>query len=123
MQLIGWYNSDTACIFETRGTFYLALKHVVFVPCRVPAFEASRYLISNSEFLEFVKSGGYETRDFWGTDGWQWLQYRQAKHPTFWVCPEGMPRRGYISSQGMMLVGYCSITGRNVCFWMYDCPL
>ncbi|KAI0220611.1 hypothetical protein LSAT2_027897 [Lamellibrachia satsuma] len=61
----------------------------MFFSCRVPAFEASKYLITNSEFLEFVKAGGYETQDFWSNDGWQWLQFRTAKHPTFWVCSEG----------------------------------
>jgi len=58
--------------------------------CRVPAFEASKYLITNSEFLEFVKAGGYETQNFWSKDGWQWQQFRRAKHPTFWVCTKGI---------------------------------
>ena len=76
------------------GTYWSSLCDILhtemFFSCRVPAFEASKYLITNSEFLEFVKAGGYETQDFWSNDGWQWLQFRTAKHPTFWVCSEGM---------------------------------
>ena len=25
----------------------------------------------------------------WKLLGWQWVQFRQAKHPVFWVCDEG----------------------------------
>lgn len=54
----------------------------------VRAFEASAGLVSNGEFLEFVKCGGYATRAFWSEDGWRWRTFRNAKWPTFWV-PDG----------------------------------
>ena len=58
----------------------------------VPAFEASKYLVSNAEFLPFVLDGGYSTQRWWidasGDDeGWRWCQYRNATHPSFWVAP------------------------------------
>lgn len=56
----------------------------------VPAFEVTKYPVTNGEFLAFVEGGGYETRDYWTDEGWQWVQYRQAHHPTFWVCDKGM---------------------------------
>lgn len=36
----------------------------------VQSFEASRYLVSNGEFLEFVRDGGYQTRDLWTDEGY-----------------------------------------------------
>nr|QTC10020.1 conA [Conus imperialis] len=57
--------------------------------CSVPEFEASQYLITNKEFLQFVQDGGYQRQDLWTKEAWQWVQYRQARHPTFWVCEEG----------------------------------
>ena len=36
---------------------------------RVPEFEASKYLVTNREFLEFVKAGGYEQRELWTEEG------------------------------------------------------
>ncbi|XP_041360130.1 ergothioneine biosynthesis protein 1-like isoform X1 [Gigantopelta aegis] len=57
--------------------------------CVVPPFEASKYLVTNHQFLKFVKDGGYLKKEFWSKEGWQWLQLRQAKHPTFWICFEG----------------------------------
>ena len=55
----------------------------------VPSFEASKYLITNGEYLEFVVAGGYARRDLWSNEGWQWVQSRQARHPTFWICSHG----------------------------------
>lgn len=54
----------------------------------VPAFSASKYLVSNEEFLAFVESRGYETEHLWSEEGWQWVQYMKPKHPHFWVCDQ-----------------------------------
>ena len=51
----------------------------------VREFSASEFLISNGEFLEFVKEGGYRTEEFWTKDGWMWRTFRNAKKPTFWT--------------------------------------
>ena len=48
-------------------------------------FEASKYLVSNGEFLEFVKEGGYNKPEFFSEEGKEWLDFTQAKHPTFWI--------------------------------------
>lgn len=56
---------------------------------RVPPFEASQFLITNAEFLKFVEDGGYQTPDFWTEEGWKWVQFREAIHPTFWTCNQG----------------------------------
>ena len=48
-------------------------------------FKASKYLVSNGEFLAFVKDQGYEKKQYWSEEGWQWVQYRKARHPVFWV--------------------------------------
>ncbi|MCT7583668.1 5-histidylcysteine sulfoxide synthase [Aliarcobacter butzleri] len=48
-------------------------------------FQASKYLVSNGEFLEFVKEGGYNNFEFFSTEGKNWLSYTNAKYPTFWI--------------------------------------
>lgn len=48
-------------------------------------FQASKYLVSNGEFLEFVKEGGYNNSEFFSTEGKKWLSYTNAKYPTFWI--------------------------------------
>lgn len=55
---------------------------------QVDDFKASRYLVSNGEFLPFVEQGGYQNQDYWTDEGWSWVNYTQAMHPEFWVSGE-----------------------------------
>jgi 5-histidylcysteine sulfoxide synthase/putative 4-mercaptohistidine N1-methyltranferase len=50
----------------------------------VDAFEVSKYLVSNQEYLEFVEAGGYQTPQFWNEEGQAWLKFSQAIMPKFW---------------------------------------
>ena len=47
-------------------------------------FKASRFLVSNAEFLAFVEEGGYEEARFWSEEGWKWRTYKEARMPLFW---------------------------------------
>lgn len=51
----------------------------------VAAFEASKFLVSNQEFAEFVTADGYKNPDYWEEEGKGWLAFSRAQHPTFWV--------------------------------------
>ena len=60
----------------------------------VETFKASKYLVSNQEYLEFVEAGGYQTESYWTPEGWEWVQYRKAEHPVFWIAgPQGYQLR------------------------------
>lgn len=50
----------------------------------VEQFKASQFLVSNQEFLAFIKDGGYQNKTWWTDEGWQWLQFKKVSHPTFW---------------------------------------
>lgn len=49
------------------------------------SFQASRYLVSNQEFLAFVEAGGYADESLWQEEGANWKEFTQAEHPTFWI--------------------------------------
>jgi len=72
----------------------------------VPSFEATKYLITNGEFVEFVDAGGYSRRDVWSVEGWQWVQQRQARHPSFWICSHGFYLTR-VSSTFLFVNRYC----------------
>ena len=54
----------------------------------IEQFKASKYLVSNGEFLEFVQEGGYSKLHYFSKDGLKWLDFTQAKYPTFWIKKE-----------------------------------
>jgi ergothioneine biosynthesis protein EgtB len=66
-QQFGWDNEFDA--FETE----------------VPAFWIDKYMVTNGEFLDFVRSGGYENRQFWSEENWRWKQERNIHNPAFWI--------------------------------------
>lgn len=55
----------------------------------VPAFKASRLLVSNAEFMVFVEAGGYADSRYWEEEGWGWREFTGVTHPTFWHRREG----------------------------------
>jgi ergothioneine biosynthesis protein EgtB len=41
-------------------------------------------LVTNGEYLEFVKAGGYTTSELWLSDGWAWLRGESITAPLYW---------------------------------------
>ncbi|HLV87049.1 MAG TPA: SUMF1/EgtB/PvdO family nonheme iron enzyme [Candidatus Sulfotelmatobacter sp.] len=50
----------------------------------VPAFEIDRYKVTNGQFLEFMAAGGYERRELWSEDAWNWRNTSGISSPVFW---------------------------------------
>lgn len=55
----------------------------------VKPFAASKYMITNAEFLEFVSAGGYDNRDCWDERAWNWKIQYNIQHPKFWLLDGG----------------------------------
>lgn len=55
----------------------------------VPAFYASKYLVTNREFLEFVEDGGYRESRFWSSESLRWNRSNIPAMPKFWSKRDG----------------------------------
>jgi len=51
----------------------------------VAPFKATRFLVSNREYLEFVEAGCYRDQQWWTEEGWHWREFKQADYPLFWL--------------------------------------
>ena len=51
----------------------------------VASFKASKFLVSNQEFLQFVDEGGYQAKEYWSDEGWKWLDFSKAEQPVYWI--------------------------------------
>ena len=47
-------------------------------------FEISKSLVSNGEYMQFIKAGGYDNFDLWLDDGWAWIQTENITSPLYW---------------------------------------
>lgn len=50
----------------------------------VEPFELASRLVSNAEYLAFVKAGAYDDPSLWLAEGWDWLQANNISHPLYW---------------------------------------
>jgi gamma-glutamyl hercynylcysteine S-oxide synthase len=53
-------------------------------PVEVKPFAIARTAVTNAEFASFVDDGGYQRREFWVEQGWQWRASIDAEHPVYW---------------------------------------
>ncbi len=50
----------------------------------IKPFEICKYPVTNSWFEKFIKADGYEKEEYWSKEGVKWLEYTNAKHPSYW---------------------------------------
>ncbi len=56
----------------------------------IPSFKASKFLVSNKDFLAFVEDKGYARDSYWEEAGKRWKKFAKVSHPRFWVpCEKG----------------------------------
>lgn len=59
-------------------------------------FRIARAPVTNTQFAEFVKDGGYFRQELWSHQGWAWNKKTGAKHPIYWMNSEnGWLRRHF----------------------------
>lgn len=55
-------------------------RHKVYVA----DFEISQTLVTNGEYLEFIKEGGYKNFNYWHDEGWAWINENEIEAPLYW---------------------------------------
>jgi len=55
----------------------------------VQPFSAGKFLVTNGEFLDFIRDGGYESSYFWSGEAWHWRSLSAARLPKYWNLRDG----------------------------------
>jgi ergothioneine biosynthesis protein EgtB len=55
----------------------------------LPSYSVQASLVTNGDYLQFVKAGGYTDYKHWLSEGWQWVQEHGIKAPMYWYCIDG----------------------------------
>jgi gamma-glutamyl hercynylcysteine S-oxide synthase len=64
----------------------------------MPPFAIDVYPVTNGDYLEFIRDGGYTRRELWSEAGWAWLEASGAESPKYWTrdgdewCTRGMDK-------------------------------
>ncbi len=51
--------------------------------------EISDKLVTNEEYLEFISAGGYNSHQYWLSEGWDWVNSEKRKAPLYWIREDG----------------------------------
>jgi ergothioneine biosynthesis protein EgtB len=55
-------------------------RHQVYLP----DFAFRKKLVTNGEFLEFIRDGGYGNFNLWHSEGWDWVKQNEIRSPLYW---------------------------------------
>ncbi|WDF77534.1 ergothioneine biosynthesis protein EgtB [Mucilaginibacter sp. KACC 22773] len=53
------------------------------------SYEISPNLVTNTEYLEFIGSGGYHDFRHWHAEGWDWVNTHKVEAPLYWHLIDG----------------------------------
>ena len=51
---------------------------------RLDEYLIGKYPVTNQEYREFIKAGGYQNRKLWSKAGWQWRKGADINEPLYW---------------------------------------
>lgn len=60
-------------------------------------FSIRKSLVTNGEYLEFMKAGGYVNPQYWHSDGWSWVNENKIDSPLYWYFIDGDWKRYALS--------------------------
>ncbi len=87
----------------------------------VPPFEASRFLVSNQEYLGFIQAGGYSADRWWDEEGLAWRNYHRAEMPEFWRGEPGEYRLRLMTEEIPLPMNWpaevCCLEAQAFCRW------
>ncbi len=73
------YKGDGFCFDNELGV------HKVYIH----EFQIADRLVTNAEYLEFMRSGGYKDFRHWLGEGWQWVNDNTVQAPMYWYEIDG----------------------------------
>jgi len=84
-------------------------------------FQASCYLVSNGEYLQFIEAGGYKNDTWWNEEGLAWRNYHRAEMPEFWRGEPGNYRLRLMTDEIPLPMDWpvevCYLEAKAFCNW------
>jgi ergothioneine biosynthesis protein EgtB len=76
--LVSIGNSGDGFTFDNEGPAHLT---------HLEPYRIATRLVTNAEYLEFMRDGGYERPELWLSDGFRWKNDQQVRAPLYWREP------------------------------------
>jgi gamma-glutamyl hercynylcysteine S-oxide synthase len=76
--------SGVATLGKSRGSSFGWDNEFGELRIEVPEFRADIFPVTNAQYLEFVRSGGYHEPSLWAGADWKWREESGLEHPYLW---------------------------------------
>lgn len=73
-------------------------RHVV----NLPSFKIARLLTTNAEYASFIAEGGYDRREWWSDEGWEWRGRENWQAPLYWQRDGAGWRAQHLFDEGLL---------------------
>jgi len=74
------FDGEGFCFDNELGRHKVYLEH----------FKIARQLVTNEEYLEFIKCGGYKNSKLWHKEGIEWVKNNRISSPLYWHLMDGV---------------------------------
>ncbi len=63
---------------------FVLIMSLAGIKCIFQHFRFQPHLVTNEEYLKFMKAGGYTDFRYWHAEGWDWVKTNKIQSPMYW---------------------------------------
>ncbi|MEO6860403.1 MAG: SUMF1/EgtB/PvdO family nonheme iron enzyme [Microcoleus sp.] len=82
--------------------------------CYLEAYAIDRYPVTCGQYRDFMASGGYQNRDWWSPEGWEWQKVHLVDRPLYWSENPAFHNHPVCGVSWYEAEAYCNFTGKRL---------
>ncbi len=82
--------------------------------CHLEAYAIDRYPVTCGKYRHFMTSGGYQNRDWWSAEGWEWQKVHLVDRPLYWSENPAFNNHPVCGVSWYEAEAYCNFAGKRL---------